>query len=197
VPRGDSRGNRRYFTIASAPTEDDVRLGVKFNPEPSAFKEALSTMKPGDTIFASGLAGDFVMPRDPHRRLAFLAGGIGITPFRSMLRYLLDRHETRPIVMLYAAERPEDLAYRDIIERARHELGIRTAFAVAQDADALPGAHHGFIDETLIAREIPDYAERIFYVSGPRAMVVAIERVLQHLGVPAAHLKVDFFPGFN
>ena len=59
VPHGDSRGNRRYFTIASAPTEAGVRLGVKLNPRPSAFKQALTSMKPGDTIFASGLAGRF------------------------------------------------------------------------------------------------------------------------------------------
>jgi len=196
LPHGDSRGNRRYFTIASAPTEDAVRLGVKFNPEASAFKQALAAMKPGDTIFASGLAGDFVLPSDRDAKLAFLAGGIGITPFRSMLRYLLDRGEARPVVMLYAAERPDDLAYREIIDRAQSELGIRTTYAVAREADGLPGAHLGFIDESMIRSAIPDYAERTFYVSGPRAMVVACERVLHHIGVPAAHIKTDFFPGF-
>jgi ferredoxin-NADP reductase len=196
LPRGDSRGNRRYFTIASAPTEGAIRLGVKFNPDASAFKQALAAMKPGDTIFASGLAGDFVLPADRDARLAFLAGGIGITPFRSMLRYLVDRGESRPIVMLYAADRPDDLAYRDLVERARRELGVRTAYAVLRDGGALPGAHVGFIDEAMLRREIPDYAERTFYVSGPRAMVVACERLLHRLGVPASRIKTDFFPGF-
>jgi ferredoxin-NADP reductase len=98
--------------------------------------------------------------------------------------------------MLYAADTPGDLAYRDVIDRARDELGIGTAYAVARDPDDLPGAHHGFIDEALVVREIPDYAERMFYVSGPRAMVVASERLLARLGVPASRIKVDFFPGF-
>ena len=196
LPHGDSRGNRRYFTIASAPTEDSVRLGVKFNANPSAFKKALAAMKPGDTIFASGRAGDFVLPADPDAKLAFLAGGIGITPFRSMFRFLLDNHEIRPIVMLYAAEKPEDLAYRDVIARARRELGVRTAYTVAHEPEALPGAHHGFIDEAFLVGEIPDYAERTFYVSGPRAMVAACERVLHRLGIPASRIKTDFFPGF-
>jgi ferredoxin-NADP reductase len=98
--------------------------------------------------------------------------------------------------MLYAAERPDDLAYRDVIDRARSELGIRAAYAVAHDADTLPGAHAGFIDETMIRSEIPDYAERTFYVSGPRAMVVACERLLHRVGVPSSHIKTDFFPGF-
>jgi ferredoxin-NADP reductase/Na+-translocating ferredoxin:NAD+ oxidoreductase RnfD subunit len=196
LARGDSRGNRRYFTIASAPTEADVRLGVKFATDPSAFKEALGAMKPGDRIFASGLAGDFVLPRSRETKLAFLAGGIGITPFRSMLRYLLDRRESRPIVMLYAADSADDFAYRDVIARADSELGIRTAFAVLRDADRLPGAHRGFIDEAMVTREIPDYAERTFYVSGPRAMVVASEALLRRLGIPHAQIKLDFFPGF-
>jgi ferredoxin-NADP reductase len=98
--------------------------------------------------------------------------------------------------MLYAAERPDDLAYREIIDRARSELGIRVAYAVARDADALPGAHLGFIDESMIRNNVADYAERTFYVSGPRAMVVACERVLHRIGVPASHIRTDFFPGF-
>ena len=114
-----------------------------------------------------------------------------------MLRYLLDRREPRPIVMLYAAEAPDDLAYRDLIGQAGRELGVRTAYAVARDPEALPGAHHGFIDEALVMLEIPDFAERTFYVSGPRAMVVACERLLRRLGVHASRIKVDFFPGFG
>jgi ferredoxin-NADP reductase/Na+-translocating ferredoxin:NAD+ oxidoreductase RnfD subunit len=196
VPHGDSRGNHRYFTIASAPTEADLRLGVKFNPQPSAFKAALAALRPGDTVFASGLAGDFVLPRRHDAKLAFLAGGIGITPFRSMLKYLLDRGERRPIVLLYAAEKRDDLAYGDIIARAHAELGIRTAYALARDPGGLAGAHHGFIDEAFLVREIPDYRERMFYVSGPRAMVAASEALLRRLGVAPSRIKVDFFPGF-
>ena len=91
VPHADNRGNRRVFTIASAPGEDDVRLGIKFYPKASTFKRALTHMHPGETIVASQLAGDFVMPRNPDTKLAFIAGGIGITPFRSMLADLLQR----------------------------------------------------------------------------------------------------------
>ncbi len=198
VSRGDSRGNRRYFTVASSPTEPEVRLGVKFaTAEPSAFKEALSAMKPGDRLFAGGLAGAFVLPEDRDTKLAFLAGGIGITPFRSMLKYLLDRKERRPIVLLYAADAPEDFAYRDVIGCAASDLGIGTAYAVLRDGGRMPGAHRGFIDEAMLRRQVPDFAERTFYVSGPRAMVVACEDQLRRLGVPASRVKVDFFPGFG
>lgn len=191
----DSRGNRRYFTVASAPTENFVRLGVKFYPHASAFKRALATMAPGDTIYASQLSGDFTLPTDPDARLAFLAGGIGITPFRSMLQYLLDRGEARPIVVLYGNERVEDIAYRNVLDAAYRQLGIRTIYAVTQDAE--PGQYRGFIDARLVRQAIPDYRSRTFYISGPQAMVKTLRRMLRTMGVQRSRIKVDFFPGFT
>jgi ferredoxin-NADP reductase len=193
VPRGDARGNRRYFTVASAPTEKPIRLGVKFNREPSAFKRALARMKPGDIIHAGQLAGDFTLPRDTDEKLAFIAGGIGITPFRSMLRQMVDVRQTRDTVVVYAVETPEDIAYRDVLDDADAALGIQTTYAVANGAR--PGQHNGYVDEALIREAIPDYAERIFYVSGPPAMVRAVRSTLRHLGVHRRRIRVDFFPG--
>lgn len=194
VDRPDNRGNRRYFTVASSPTEDDVRLGVKFYPESSAFKRALGAMAPGDTIHAAQLAGSFTLPADPDAKLAFLAGGIGITPFRSMLQYLLDRDEARPIVVLYGNERAEDIAYADVLDAAKRRLGIRTVYAVAQGAG--PSQYPGFIDARLVRQAIPDHRERTFYISGPQAMVKALRHMLRRMGVRRSRIKVDFFPGF-
>jgi ferredoxin-NADP reductase len=192
--RPDSRGNRRYFTVASAPTEPFVRVGIKFYPASSTFKRALAGMAPGDTIYASQLAGEFTLPSDPTAKLAFLAGGIGITPFRSMLQYLLDRDEARPIVVLYGNERVGDICYRDVLDAAERELGIRTIYAVARDAR--PDQYMGFIDTRLVRHAIPDYHERTFYISGPQAMVKALRKTLLRIGVHRSRIKVDFFPGF-
>jgi len=194
LDRPDNRGNRRYFTVASAPTEDSVRLGVKFYPQSSAFKQALGMMKPGGTIHASQLAGDFVLPADPNTKIAFLAGGIGITPFRSMLQYLIDRHEKRPIVVLYGVETQQDVAYRDVLGAAKRELGIRTVLAVARDAAR--GQYPGYIDARLVRIAVPDYLERTFYISGPQAMVKALRGTLLAMGVRRSKIKVDYFPGF-
>jgi ferredoxin-NADP reductase len=92
----DSRGNRRYFTIASAPADDTVRLGVRLAPNGSAFKRGLAQVQPGDEIVASQLAGNFTLPRNKQRKLAVIAGGTGITPFRSMLDELLEHRECGP-----------------------------------------------------------------------------------------------------
>ena len=191
----DNRGNRRSFTIASAPTEDEVRLGVKFYPEASAFKRALAAMRPGDEIYASQLAGNFVLPKNPDTKLAFIAGGIGITPFRSMLQYLIDRKERREVVVLYGNAKVKDIAYGDVLNRAESELGIRTVYAVAAETAPVTGTHAGFIDAELIRRQVPDFKERIFFLSGPHVMVDNFKRMLREMGVPRSRIKTDFFPG--
>src|SRR5438067_12955651 len=80
----DSRGNRRFFTIASSPTEDYLNLGVRFYEDSSSFKKALSRIDGRTTIIAGQVGGDFTLPPDPRQKLAFIAGRIGITPFRRM-----------------------------------------------------------------------------------------------------------------
>jgi glycine betaine catabolism B len=196
VRKPDDRGNRRPFTIASAPADGEVRLGVRFYRSPSAFKRSLSTMKPGDVIYGSQLAGDFTLPKDRSTKLAFIAGGIGVTPFRSMVQDLIDRRDNRSVVILYGNDNVDEIAYADVFDRAKRELGIKTVYAVAEDTALGSNMHKGFIDAALIEREVPDYKDRMFYISGPRAMVLRFRRVLKELGVARSRIRVDFFPGF-
>jgi ferredoxin-NADP reductase len=192
----DDRGNRRYFTLASSPTEPNVRLGVKFYNPSSTFKRALASMKVGSKISASHLSGGFVLPKDKQKKLVFVAGGIGITPFRSMIHYLLDRKERRSIVLLYGNKTSADVAYKDILGRAQTELGIKTVHVLSEEKKLTPGMVGGFIDAKLIAREIPDYRERTFYISGPHSMVDGFKKTLIAMGVSIFKIKSDFFPGF-
>jgi glycine betaine catabolism B len=196
VRNPDDRGNRRPFTIASAPGDDEVHLGVKFYRGPSAFKRSLLNMKPGDTIYASQIAGDFTLPKDRNEKLAFIAGGIGVTPFRSMMQEMISSQDDRSVVMLYGNNSVKEIAYADVFDRAERELGIKTVYAVASDATLDTNIHHGFIDAALIRREVPDYRERTFYISGPRSMVLLFQSVLKELGIKRSRIKVDFFPGF-
>ena len=191
----DARGNRRSFTIASAPSEGEIRLGVKFYPKPSAFKRQLADMQQGDVIYGSRVAGGFTLPRDRREKLVFIAGGIGITPFRSMVQDLRDRRETRPIILLYGAATRNEVAYRDVFHSAEQELGLRTVY-VLEKGIAGSAPLPSLIDAELIRREVPDMADRIFYISGPRAMVVSFESTLRTLGISGSRIKIDFFPGF-
>src|SRR3989344_4326053 len=176
----DDRGNRRFFTIASSPTEKTVRLGVKFYSPESSFKRALWNMKTNDTMSASNVAGDFVLPRDPKKRLVFIAGGIGVTPFRSMMQYLIDTKDARAVTLLYSNKTAIDIAYKDVFDRASREIGTKIVYTTMIDAE-------------FITREVTDYKERTFYVSGPHGMVTAFEKTLADMGVSGFCIKTDYF----
>lgn len=190
----DSRGNRRYFTIASSPREENIRLGVRFYDAPSAFKRTLAALPYSGVISAAALAGEFTLPKDRKRKLAFIAGGVGITPFASMARHLTASEESHDAVLLYSSRTAEEVAYQDVFARAV-KWGLRTVYVLTEAASPLRGAHGGKIDEALITREIPDYQERLFYLSGPPGMVSAMKRLLLDLGVPRLSIKTDYFPG--
>ncbi len=196
--KSDDRGYRRYFTIASSPTEPDVRIGVKFYPERSSFKNKMAGMNLGDTIIASGRAGDFILPKDKQQKIVFIAGGIGITPFRSMVKSLLDNNEKRSITLLYSNKTTADIAYKDIFDMAERRLGIKTVYAITDPSQAPSDQRmkKGLIDKKFIMEEIPDYMDRIFYISGPHSMVSVFKETLKGMGVKKNQIKIDFFPGF-
>ncbi len=190
----DNRGIRRYFTVASSPGEGVVRLGVKFYEPPSSFKRALAALEPGATLTVTQLSGDFLLPADVREKLVFIAGGIGVTPFRSMVNDLIDHREKRDVVLLYGAATEEDLAYRDLFLQAV-AVGIRTVYVLGKPPVGWNG-DAGMIDAALIERRVPDWRERRFYVSGPRAMVDATLTTLRRLGVSRGRIRTDYFPGF-
>lgn len=194
----DSRGNRRYFTLASSPTEQDVRIGVKFYDKGSSYKEALIDMDNDTRIVASQVSGDFVLPKDPKQKIAFIAGGIGVTPYRSMVKYLLDMEEKRNITMLYSARTAKDFAYKDVFEDARQKFGMNTLYIVTDEAEKLSHMHvrNKRIDAEMIQKEIPDHKDRIFYISGTQSMVKAMQNELADLGLPKHQIKVDYFSGY-
>lgn len=193
----DLRGNRRYFSLASSPTEDNIRLGVKFYENGSSFKKAMLAMNSGTPIAAGQLGGDFILPKDLSKKLAFIAGGIGITPYRSMIKYLLDRSEARNITLLYSERTANLLAYTDIFETARQKLGIKVVYNLSDQAANLPKwATVGAINAENIKVQVPDYLERLFYISGPPGMVTAMKHTLKGLGVKAKNIKTDYFPGY-
>ncbi|MGE5264755.1 MAG: FAD-dependent oxidoreductase, partial [Acidobacteriota bacterium] len=169
----DSRGNRRYFTIASSPTENHLKLGVRFHQNASTFKRALLSLGPQDEIVATHIAGDFVLPSDPKQKCVFIAGGIGITPFRSMIRYLIDTRQPRPIVLFYVNRLAGDLVYLDVFERAKKELGLQTIYVLTdpRGVPALWRGKTGPLTAQIIQTEVPDYQDCSFYVSGPKGMV--------------------------
>lgn len=194
----DSRGNRRYFTLASSPTEPEIHLGVKFYPEPSSFKNRLLALPIGGEIIASQKSGDFVLPNDKETGLVFIAGGIGVTPFRSMIQYLLDIREKRDITLFYCNKTAEDISYKEVFEEARAKLGIKTIYVITDKETVIlnPFMKVGSLNTQTIVKEMPNFLNKIFYISGPHGMVNSFETTLKSMGVHKKNIKIDFFPGF-
>jgi len=194
----EGRGNRRYFTIASSPTEENIRLGVRIFPKGSRFKQELINMKSGDEIWASQLTGDFILPENKQTKLLCIAGGIGITPFRSMIKYLVDRHEQRDIVLLYACWSADSFVYQDIFAEAEKVVGLKVLYIIS-DLKNIPSGWQGksgFIDEKLLQDCVPDYKQRMYYLSGPNSMVETYVKLLTSIGIKRKAIKKDYFPGY-
>lgn len=181
----DSRGNRRFFTIAASPTESTVRLGVRLSEQGSSFKRALMNLNQSQTIVAGSLSGDFVLPKDGSEKLVFIAGGIGITPFRAIVKYLIDKNEKRDIALFYANKTKEEVAYKEIFDTAAKKFGLKTIYIF------------GRMSSDDIKRSVPDYALRTFYLSGSHAMVEAYKKmILKEMHVASSKIVTDYFPGY-
>ncbi len=194
----DSRGSRRWFTLSSSPTEEEVKIGVKFYEKSSSYKTAMLDMNKSTPIVASQIAGDFIMPKNKDIKLVFIAGGIGITPFRSMIKFLLDNQEKRPVRIIYAAKNNESFAYKDVFDAARTSLGINTIYMVSDPkyVNDQPYTVSGLVTADSIHKYIPDYEDCHFYISGTHSMVESVQAALHELGVHHSRVKVDFFQGY-
>ena len=198
----DADGIRRYFTIASASAEEGIEISVRFPSKPSSFKRRLLSMNLGEEIVASQLSGDFVMPKDKSKHLVFIAGGIGITPFKSMIQYLVENKEKRSITLFYSNRRPEDIAYFNFfneIERDfKEEINLKMVYALT-DSESAPEnwtGYKGRLDAEAILKNVPDYKDCVYYLSGPTAVVSSFKKLILDLGVKRGNIKTDYFPGF-
>ncbi|MDO8269354.1 MAG: oxidoreductase [Candidatus Levybacteria bacterium] len=198
ILKADSRGNRRYFTIASSPTENEIKLGIRFNEPPSSFKKRLHALGKNDTATAGQLLGDFTLPSDTSKKLVFIAGGIGVTPFRSMIKYLLDVGEERDIVFFYANKVKNEIAYKELFDEAVKKLGISIVYILSEDEEISTDwkGEKGRIDKKMLKKHVSDISERTFYLSGPNSMVTNYKKLLRSLGVRSSAIVTDYFPGF-
>jgi ferredoxin-NADP reductase len=177
----DEADNLRWFTLASAPSEKVVQVSTRVGP--SAFKQALDRLQPGDSIGVRDLGGDFTWEEDSTTPVVLVAGGIGVTPFRSIL---LERHARGQLLnatLLYFS-RDAQIAFRDELDQlcAQHpELDVRYLIGGLITAERI-------LDEEPQATRVP------VYLSGPEPMVESVGNDLKQRGVD---LKQDWFPGYD
>jgi glycine betaine catabolism B len=154
-------------------------------PKPaSTFKQRLAGLKAGEDILAAQVSGEFMLPKSEKQKLAFIAGGIGVTPFRSMIKCLIDLKQNRPIKMLYSANTSKEFAFTDLFKQAE-DNGLQTLY------------YPGRIDKNVIKKAFPDSSERTFYISGPYGFVRSVKDALLTMGVPSKKIVSDYFPGYG
>lgn len=182
----DGRGSDRWFTNAAAPFENHVMITTRFAGEKSSsFKKKLFSLVEGKSIEIALVDGDFII-EDLSKEYVLIAGGIGITPFRSMLAQL--HHDGKKIkaTLLYS-NHDQNIVYKKELENFAKEnpdLVINYIFSPEH------------IDEAKIKELIPDFMSKTFYVSGPEPLVDSLGEILKKIGVSEEHLKQDWFPGY-
>jgi ferredoxin-NADP reductase len=192
-PNPDKRGAKRWFTLSSSPTDELLSITTKYagDKDTSSFKRALFRVEPGTEVHMASPMGDFVLPKLIQTPLVFVAGGIGVTPFHSMLEWLAATGEQRPIKLLYGVRSEDEIVFKDTFGRA----GIEPTIVVSDPSPAWGGERGRITADLILGLEKPS-DETLIYISGPEPMVKAMAKELQEKGIPKARLVTDEFPNY-
>ncbi|HET9722063.1 MAG TPA: FAD-dependent oxidoreductase [Candidatus Saccharimonadales bacterium] len=183
-PEADDRGVERWFTISTAPYEKNIQITTRLDGEiESSFKKALAQLNKGEEIEAEGPGGKFILKEGDVRHI-LIAGGIGITPYRSMLAQLI--HDDKPAnAELIYLNRDDSFVFGEELEK----------YAATDSSFKLTRA----VDKKLTEADFKpliDDSKTVFYLSGPHGMVEAYENMLKKMGLAEDRIKTDYFPGY-
>lgn len=196
-PFTDDEGNIRSFSLASAPAEKDLMIATRMRD--TAFKRVLKEMPIGSPLRIEGPLGSFTLHSSTTRPAVFLAGGIGITPFRSMIVNIARQELPYRFALFYSNRRPEDSAFLDELQQIGSEnrnYQMICAMTEMEKSKRPWKGETGFIDKVMLARFISDLAAPIYYIAGPPAMVAAMKQVLTGAGVNEDEIRSEDFAGY-
>ena len=197
LKKADAKGQVRTFSITSAP--QDAELEIAMRQTDTRFKRDLAAAATGSVVQMEGPYGDLALPDDANRPAVFLAGGIGVTPFRSMVLDAANRGLQHRLFLFYSNRRPEDAAYlAELRELEQNNPRFKLIPTFTEGSFSLPDgvAEHGYIDAGMLAKHVGDLAAPVFYVAGPPAMVLAMEGMLKDAGVNRENVHAEQFAGY-
>src|SRR5215813_1236857 len=193
-PEIDAKGNRRNFSIASAPEEEDLIVATRMRD--TAFKRVLKQMPLENKVKLAGPYGSFILHGDQSRPAVFLTGGIGVTPFRSIVVHAARNRLPHSLFLFYSNRRPEDTAFLDELrelesENPNYKL-IATMTQVEKSQQMWEGKT-GSINREMVAEIIPDLRAPVYYSAGPPEMVTAMRKMLEESGIAKDDIRTEDF----
>ena len=193
--KADGKELNKHFSFSSSPTE---KTHIEFTKKlsDSDFSAALKGLKAGDWARIEAPYGKFTFEGE-HQKIGLLAGGIGITPFKSVCQYCTDMRLDTKVTLLYGNRTENDIAFRKELEALqRQNKNLKVVFTLNEADSGWKGAT-GLITTEMIKKEIPDYRETMFYTCGPPKMVEIMEKLVEQLGLSKTQLKREYFTGYT
>lgn len=193
----DAGGDIRTFSMASAPSESSLMFATRLRD--TAFKRNLRSMPVGTLIRIEGPMGSFNLHRNTAKSAVFLAGGIGITPFLSMIREAVGQRTAHQIHLFYSNRRPEDSAFlQELQDMSRKHASFRLVATMteAEKSKQPWEGERGFIDAAMLKRHLPALQGPIYYMAGPPAMVTAMRQLIVNEGVDEDDIRAEDFAGY-
>jgi ferredoxin-NADP reductase len=196
-PETDAEGNTRAFSIASAPFDPDLMIATRMRD--TAFKRVLRSMPLGTQVQIDGPSGSFTLHKNSAKPAVFLAGGIGITPFFSMLRQAARERLPHYLHLFYSNRRPEDAPFLNPLEELS-KLNpnfhlVLTMTEISKSSQPWRG-ETGFINAEMLSKHIPNLQGPIYYIAGPPAMVAAMRQMLTQATVDEDDIRTEEFAGY-
>lgn len=192
----DDRGDKRWFTLSSSPTEGQLCITTKLGAHLSSFKNHLASLKGGDKVHIGQAMGDFVLPLSRDKPLIFLVAGIGIAPLRSILTYLADTHDVRDITIHYGSKRQQDICYQDLLSNVQD----RTTIWLSNPPPRAWSGATGRIDLATVIQNLnqKQRSHGLFYVAGPESFTEETVQALhtQH-GIDESRIIGDYYHGYD
>jgi ferredoxin-NADP reductase len=194
-PYEDEKGPRRHISVVTSPN-DRGTLGLATRLRDSAFKEGLQQLEVGDEVEVEPPKGNFMLPEDTSRPYVFVAGGIGITVFRSMLQYIEENSLPYRVTLVYSNRTRKETAFLDEL-RAYEERNPNFRLILTMTQDPGWDGESRKIDPDLLREYLGEtFDEVVFMVAGPPGMAKAVAAELAEAGVPEERLLSDSYSGY-
>jgi ferredoxin-NADP reductase len=193
----DAEGNVRSFSIASAPHEETLMVATRMRG--TAFKRVLKTMPIETPVRIEGPSGDLILQNDSTRAAVFLAGGIGITPFRSIVYWAAKEKLPQRVFLFYSNRRPEDAAFLanlQSLEKDNPKFKLIASMTEMEKSHQPWNGETGLINQEMLGRHLKDVASPVYYIAGPPAMVKGLQEMLRRSRIRDDDIRTAEFAGY-